>query len=85
MSEKKNVQTQRLPTRFKRIPKNSYTIIFQFTKKKDRDECINSEDFKDAFGELAKLLLKYNATGIEFIKFDMISGIKEEDKERKDN
>ncbi|MHA1294679.1 MAG: hypothetical protein ACTSQJ_18740 [Promethearchaeota archaeon] len=76
MSDQKQKQIQRIPTRFKRLPKNSYTIIFQFSKKKDRDECINSEDFRNMFGELTKFLLNYNNIGIELIKWDTITGSK---------
>ena len=68
---KKIIQTNR----FKRLPENSHTILLRFTHKKDRDDCINSEDFKKVFGELATLLINYNCS-IETIKWDYITGSK---------
>ena len=63
--------------RYKRLPENSYSIILKFQNKKDRDDCINSEEFKDIYGDLAKLLINYNSS-IELIKWDLLSGKKKE-------
>lgn len=60
-------------TNIKRIPENSYTMIFKFENKKERDECLNSEDFQDIYSEIAKLLINYNCR-IELIKWDLLLG-----------
>ena len=77
--EASETKPKSVPTRFKRLPKNSHTIILKFGTKKKRDECINSEDFKDVFGEIARLLINYNSS-IEVVKWDIISGQKKAEK-----
>lgn len=61
--------------KFKRLPENSYTLILKFGSKKERDDCINSEEFKEIYGELATLLINYNSS-IEIIKWDLYTGKK---------
>ncbi|MHA1149398.1 MAG: hypothetical protein ACTSR8_14270 [Promethearchaeota archaeon] len=57
----------------KRLPEHSHTIIFKFESKKARELCVNSEDFKELYAEMAKILINYNCR-IEIIKWDYISG-----------
>ena len=76
MSEQAQDKNHTILNRYKRIPQNSYTIMLQFSNKRERDECINSEAFSESWGEMAKLLLKYNNSSIEIIKWDFVSGSK---------
>ena len=49
-----------MPSKLKRLPNNSCTIILKFENSDDRDNYINSEEFKKAYGELLpKILTKY--------------------------
>ncbi len=75
MSIQKKGKTQLFPNKYKRLPPTSHTIIFHSSRKKDRDDFINSEEFKNAYGELAKILLNYNSS-IEIIKWDFLIGQK---------
>ena len=73
MSVHNNNKTQLLPSKYKRLPPTSHTIIIHSLRKKDRDKCIKSEEFRNTYGELAKLLLNYNSS-IEIIKWDILIG-----------
>ena len=63
------------PTRLKRLPLHSYTIIIKFENNDDKDKCIHSKDFKKAYGELASVLVDFNSR-IETITWDTVSGTK---------
>lgn len=57
-----------MPSKLKRLPYNSYSIILKFENGEERDQCIRSEEFKEVFGRLAsKIQLKYGCK-IEPIK-----------------
>ncbi len=73
MTEVSKVENKLRTNRFKRLPANSHTIILQFIKQKDRDKCINSEEFKKVYADLATLLINYNSS-IEIIKWDSLTG-----------
>ena len=51
----------------KRLPKNSYTIIFKFPTKEDRDNFVRDVDFKISYGDLNSLANKFNVKKIETI------------------
>jgi len=74
MSSNNNTELKTL-ARYKRLPENSYSIVLKFANKKDRDDCINSKEFKEVYAELATLLINYNSS-IELIKWDLLSGKK---------
>ena len=63
--------------KYKRLPENSYSLILRFQNKKDRDDCINSKEFKEIYGRLATLLINYNSS-IELIRWDLLSGKKKQ-------
>ncbi len=75
MSNNNNEKTQLYTSKFRRLTSKSHAIIIHSARKKDRDGCINSEEFKTLYGELAKLLLDYN-TNIETIKWQFLTGKK---------
>jgi len=74
MSPIKNSEQSTI-ARFKRLPENSYSIILKFKSSDDRDDCINSQAFREIYAELATLLINYNSS-IEIIKWDLLSGKK---------
>jgi len=76
MSSNKNSEQSTI-ARFKRLPENSYSIILKFKSSDDRDDCINSKEFKEVYAELATLLINYNSS-IELIKWDLLSGKKKQ-------
>ena len=50
-----------MPTKLKRLPYNSYTIVLKFETDDERDECIQSEAFLKAYGKLlSKIGITYN-------------------------
>ena len=56
-----------MPTKLKRLPYNSFTIILKFEDDEKRDECILSERFQKLYGNLiTKIATKYNCK-IEYI------------------
>jgi len=58
----------KMPSKIKRLPYNSYSIILKFENVEDRDKCIQSEEFENVFGKLAsKTQIKYGCK-IESIK-----------------
>ena len=73
MTEATETENKLRTNRFKRLPSNSHTIILQFTKQKDRDKCISSDEFKKIYADLATLLINYNSS-IEIIKWDSLTG-----------
>ncbi len=75
MSNNKNEKTQLYPSKFRRLTSKSHALIIHSAWKKDRDEYINSEEFKTLYGELSKLLLDYNIN-IETIKWQFLTGKK---------
>lgn len=51
----------------KRLPQNSYTIIFNFPTKEDRDKFVEDDEFKINYGNLNSLANKFNVKKIEAI------------------
>jgi len=51
----------------KRLPQNSYTIIFNFRTKEDRDKFIGDNKFKKSYGNLNSLATKFNVKKVETI------------------
>jgi len=65
---RKKLFFNKIPSKIKRLPYNSYSIILKFENADDRDKCIQSEEFENVFGKLAsKIQLKYGCK-IEPIK-----------------
>ena len=49
-----------MPSKLKRLPNNSFTIIIKFGNIEDRDDYMNSEEFKKVYGNLlSKILIRY--------------------------
>ena len=56
-----------MPSKLKRLPNNSYTIILKFENEEDRIECLNSKEYKEILGKLASSIgINYNCK-IEYI------------------
>ena len=72
MPEIAKEKDQTILNRYKRIPENSYAITIQFNSKKERDDCIKDEDFRNTYGDFAKLLLNYDNSSIEIVRFDVL-------------
>lgn len=51
----------------KRLPQNSYTIIFKFPTIEDRDNFVDSDEFKRSYGNLNSLANKFNVKKVETI------------------
>ena len=50
-----------MPSKLKRLPNHSYSIILKFENGDERDECIQSEEFEKIMGQLgSKIIVKYN-------------------------
>ncbi|MHA1294678.1 MAG: hypothetical protein ACTSQJ_18735 [Promethearchaeota archaeon] len=50
-----------MPSKLKRLPYNSYTIILKFENAEDRDKCIHSEEFQKIYGKLlTKIITNYD-------------------------
>lgn len=56
-----------MPQNMKRLPQNSYTIIFNFQTKEDRDKFVEANEFKNSYGNLNSLANKFNVKKVETI------------------
>ena len=59
-----------MPSKLKRLPNNSYTIILKFEEEADKTECLNSKEYKEIIGKLASSIgINYNCK-IQYITLD---------------
>ncbi len=49
-----------MPSKLKRFPDNSYSIILNFDTRDNRKECVDSGEYKELYGKLASLVIDYN-------------------------
>jgi len=49
-----------MPSKLKRFPDNSYSIILNFDSRENREECIHSEDYKEIYSKLAAIVIDYD-------------------------
>lgn len=48
-----------MPSKLKRFPDNSYSIIINFDSRENREECIGSKEYGKIYSKLASLALRY--------------------------
>lgn len=57
-----------MPTKLKRLPYNSFTVILKFENDEKRDDCILSDKFQELSGQLASKIASFYNCKIEYIK-----------------
>ena len=60
-----------MPSKLKRFPDNSYSIILKFDSRENREECIDSKEYGQINAKLASLTLKYQCK-IEYVNHPKI-------------
>jgi len=48
-----------MPSKLKRLPYHSFTIILKFESKDDKDQCTQSDEFDKVYAKLAMKTRKY--------------------------